>query len=173
MQVQEKVEFPVGWMLAINTESEPCPPFAICEAKGVDEATGLLKIGKPSADGQAAVFFNGGVQIPAYDADDLPGCQGQVHQTFPTRAAYETADDDTPPAHDEIWGTQEDSWYLHKDEFGFRIIGSGSSGICNVILALPTLDLSQTVVTDVTWDEETCEMTKTTKTLGELLMGAG
>jgi hypothetical protein len=118
-------------MVAINDDAEPCPGFAVVEAKGFDESTGLLKIGKPSAAGSTAVFFNGPSPIG-------PGDKGQIRHTFPTIAAYQPDNDDgADPEHGETWGTQADSWYLHRDEAGFKVIGDGVYGACNVILDTP------------------------------------
>ncbi len=117
---------PIRWLPIINQESETCPPFGVMELKSTDSSTGLAKIGKPSADGTGTVLFNGPAAIPA-------GARGEGHQDFPNWAAYQADNDDAAdPVHDETWGAKADSWYLHKDQPGFKIIGTAAYGLCNV-----------------------------------------
>jgi len=52
---------------------------------------------------------------------------------MPAIAAYQADNSDgADPAHDEQWGTTSGSWYLHKSQTGFRVIGQGGYGLCNV-----------------------------------------
>ncbi len=117
---------PIFWMPVINTETDDCPPFAVVEILSVDASTGFANIGKPSASDTENVFFNGPTAIPA-------NSKGQVTQTMPAIAAYQADNSDgADPAHDEQWGTASGSWYLHKGKTGFRVIGQGGYGLCNV-----------------------------------------
>ncbi len=119
-------ELPIFYVPCTNGEATTCPPYGVCEVQSVDEDTGFAVIGKPTADGTGTVFFNGPTAIP-------PGFNGQMTQSFPALAAY-LADsaDGTDPAHAETWGTESGSWYLHLNQPGFKIIGDGAQGICNV-----------------------------------------
>ncbi len=119
-------ELPIYWFPVYNQESDTCPPGAVVEIKSIDASTGFAKIGKPSADGTGAVFFNSLVAIPA-------GGRGECTQTFPATAAYQ-ADNATAtdPVHAEAWGTVSGSWFLHKGYAGFKIVGAGGYGLCNV-----------------------------------------
>ncbi len=119
-------ELPIYWFPVYNQESETCPPGAVVEVKSIDTSNGYAKIGKPSADGTGAVFFNSLAAIPA-------GGRGECTGTLPATAAYQANNlTATDPAHDEAWGVVSGSWFLHFGYAGFRIVGAGGYGLCNV-----------------------------------------
>jgi hypothetical protein len=114
------------WLAFLNDSGETIPPFAAVEPLGLDESSGLVLVGKPSG-AAVNVWFNGGAAVSPDDS-------GQLTTTLPARAAYAADNDDgADPVHGEIWGVQADSWYLHRGDLGFQVVGSGSKGICNVI----------------------------------------
>lgn len=122
-------KFPVGWIVVTNGGSEPIPSFAVVKITSISASTAIPVVGQVDAADEAAVFFNGPAPIP-------PNEDGQVHCTIPCIAAYQ-ADDGADPAHGGIWGTKSGSWYLHPNQKGFRILGAGAYGLCNVIRDLP------------------------------------
>lgn len=118
--------FPIGYVPVTNGETEACPPYGVCQITSISASTGIAVIGKPTANGKSAVFFNGPTAIPA-------GGSGAVHQTFPAIAAYQANNDDNAdPSHDEVWGTTASSWYLHQGKAGFQSIGTGGYGLMNI-----------------------------------------
>jgi hypothetical protein len=125
--IRQGYEFPVGWIVVTNGTSETIPPYGVVRITSVDQSSGLPVVGKPNADDDNAVFVNGGAPIPA-------GEKGSVHCTFPAIAAFQAdSGDGANPANGEIWGTKSGSWYLHKWNKGFKILGTGGFGLCNVI----------------------------------------
>jgi hypothetical protein len=155
--------FPIGYVPVTNGDDEACPPYGVCQITSISASTGIAVIGKPSADSQTTVFFNGPTAIPA-------GGSGAVHQTLPTIAAYQADNDDNAdPAHEDAWGTEADSWYLHKNQTGFQVVGTGAYGLCNVIAgpsAGSTSGYSGTITHyRYTWNSTTCVMTETSQAI--------
>ncbi len=119
-------QLPIFYVPCKNGDASACPAYAVVEVQSIDEDTGFAIIGPPTADGIGTVFFNGPTAIPA-------GQCGQMHQSFPAIAAYQADNDDgEDPAHAEVWGTVAGSWYLHRGQMGFKTIGAGGYGLCNV-----------------------------------------
>ena len=120
------------WMAVLNDESEAIPPYAIVEAKSVDQSTSLLRVGLPVGPTLGLCFFNGGAAIPV-------GGSGQVCSVTPARVAYQADTDQADePAHGDLWGPRAGSWYLHKGEPGFLVVGDGGYGLCNVMRDIAT-----------------------------------
>jgi hypothetical protein len=163
MKTPPLYELPIYWIPVYNQESEPVPPYGVVEIKSISSSTGIASVGKPSSDGSTAVFFNGPTPIP-------PAKTGQATQTKPAIAAYQADNTDcTQPVHGEEWGAESGSWYLHKGQTGFQVVGEGNYGLCNVISgpsAGATSGYSGTITHyRYTWNSTTCVMTETSQAI--------
>ena len=129
----------------INHDSTDVPPFGVMEFYGVttipDQSSQSNSpaawIQRPTIDGRTDVLFNGPAPITAN------GGQGAGHYATPsTIAAYDQANEENAmPAHGDIWGVKAGSWYLAKSRPGFKVIGPGTAGFCNVMPQPTTLTL--------------------------------
>lgn len=117
----------VRWIQVRNTDTVPVPPFGAMEIAGPIDDEGTVPITRPTKDGQTDVIFNWIGMIPA-------GGVGQGHQAFPTVAGYSVDNEEgLPPSDGEIWGTKTDEWLLSRERTGFRIVGDGVDGLCNIV----------------------------------------
>jgi hypothetical protein len=122
----------MAWIKVRNTDAGVAPPYAVLEAQALDGYTGLLDVGKPTS-GSGIVLFNNGQPIG-------PGEYGQATTTLPAIAAYHPTNG-AAPAHGERWGAKNGTWYLRKNRLGFRVIGAGADGACNVVADPPAKSL--------------------------------
>jgi hypothetical protein len=151
----------VGWIVVTNGTNETIPPYGVCKITSLSQSTGIAVVGKVSVDGDTAVFVNGQAPIP-------PGESGSVHCTFPALAAY-LADNDTgaSPAHGETWKTKASSWYLHKGDTGFEIVGAGGFGVCNII---PPSAAKRTAYSGAAWEWTDIKTANYTAAAGEAVI---
>lgn len=108
-----------------NADSVAIPPRGVCAITGVD-ADGLITVTRPTRDDQTDVLVNGPVAIN-------PGRKGSANPAFPAVAAYAPDPNTGAPRDGEIWGVLKDSWYLQRARPGFRVVGTGANGLCNVV----------------------------------------
>jgi hypothetical protein len=111
-------EKPILWLPFINDDDEAVPPCAAMEFVSIDE-DGFLHCQQPSVSGLRHAFINGMFPVQA-------GAQGMCSNHPVGVAAYDYLYDPEPG---QIWGTLKDSWYIHKGEFGFVILGGETGSI--------------------------------------------
>lgn len=115
------------YFVVINADSTVAPPFAVMQISGLN-SDGIVTVVRPTIDSQPnGLLINGPGPIPV-------GGKGQGHNTYPCVAAYsQNNSTNANPAEGEFWGTKSGKWELHKDQTGFRVIGTGGRGLCNVM----------------------------------------
>lgn len=119
----------------VNSDpNEAIPPFGLMQSVSIN-TIGQSVISRPDGT-NADVLINGAVAIPRMASQSSQDNVGQGHRTFPTIMAYQNdnAGGFAPQAGEE-WGPIAGSWYLHKGQRGFRILGGGANGLVN---AMPT-----------------------------------
>lgn len=136
----------VRWIPVRNTDTVPVPPFGAMEIAGPIDDEGTVPITRPTKDGQTDVLFNWIGMIPA-------GGVGQGHQAFPAVVGYSVDNEEgLPPSDGEIWGTKTDEWLLSRERPGFRIVGDGVDGLCNIVRMTANL-LLMVQITSTTPDD--------------------
>ena len=105
------------WLRAYNQGAAAVPSFGLVRVVSVD-ATGLLTVDQPSADGQAALVNS---EIPIQ-----PGSYGKVSCDWPVYALYEGGDG--TPATGETWGAGAGSYKLRKGKGAFVVQGGAIAG---------------------------------------------
>ncbi len=119
-------EAPIRWLFIKNVDTEVIPARGVCAIDAVND-DGSISVKRPTRNGQTDVLFNSFVAVS-------PGEFGQGTQSFPIIAAYAVdPQTESDPANGEIWGPEMGSWYLQKALPGFRVVGTGSDGLVNVI----------------------------------------
>ena len=99
-------------------EDETVIPYAAMQMRGFVAETGAIQVSRPLGDNlDCQIIFNGPTPIP-------PLYEGQAFLSLPGVVAY-NANGNVPVA-GEFWGTKFGSWQLHRDRYGFVVIGGGS-----------------------------------------------
>lgn len=97
--------------------AETAVPFAAMQIRGF-ASNGSIQVSKPLSDNlDSSILFNGPCPIG-------PLSEGQATSAMPTVAAF--LSNGAAPAAGEFWGTKFDSWYLHRDRYGFIVLGGGT-----------------------------------------------
>lgn len=158
------------WQLVVNNSGEEIPAFGVCMSDNVIEAdSGAISLTKPNDSGiiPAIIWFNGPAPIPV-------GSYGAATQHLPARAKFNGA------LVSGYCGTVASQWYLAADDgvnavYGFLVHSPVAEGTVyvsahgyNPPVPLPA---AGTVVSSVTQDPVTKDITVTTKTLKVSLYG--
>lgn len=113
--------------IAVVTGEAQIPPFGVVAL--VSESEGVWTVGKTATNNNPHVYILGDKTLTNASGD-------KADATFWPwgRVAYEPADG--VPAINEEWGPKAGSFYLHKDQQGFRITG-GADGFTVAAVRIP------------------------------------
>lgn len=121
-------------LAVLNQSDVAVPPHGVMKSLDVDYTTGLLLVTQPDVDDEndtSRLIINSEAAIPA-------GASGSGTRDFPAKVAYQADNENgADPQPGETWGPLSGSWYLHRGQQGFRIIGGAFGQVVNVTQAPP------------------------------------
>lgn len=137
-----KAETDPFYLPVINLSGETVPPFGLMKIIGLDANATTIQISKPDRDNDnSGLLANSDFPL----GDNKTG-QGRMVMPF----VVDTNGEGSPPSRDEIWGTENGSWFLSRDRIGFKVLAVAANSTRVLVEKMQTQYIASLRVTNAT-----------------------